>query len=302
MVIRTRKLQLPSTYRLATTPSERFLASVGRNVVLADVPQRRRLASSFILSHSCSAAFSPCETLLAIKSTSGALAMCELPSLKVLARYQPMHRDEGVPPSFGPDANLLVDTTWSGSLYVRRTHDLSVEKRIEFPGEMLFSLSASTDGMTWMVGHRGKFIDDDGNREPTYLSLWTWPLAHPLRVLSFPGKEVTAAELSPCGTRILVAFQHRDPMRAEVAMLNLEGERIDSVSGGEYVSQLRWSPDSTMLGAVSRGCFLIFTVSPFECTRCVESQYPSDLRFLPRSRVVALGTWERGYLMEMGGY
>ncbi len=299
--MRDRSLRLPSSYCVAATQSENLIATVGRNVALASVPQRKRIASSFVLSHSCAVTFSTCERFLAVKSTLGAIAICDVQSLRKLAEFRPKGQDEGTGPLFNEDSTLVVDATWSGSIYIRRSSDLLIEKRLPFPGEMLFGLSASADRRTWMIAHRGKFIDGDGHREPTYLSLWRWPLTTPYRTLSFAGQEVKSAELSPCGTRIAVTFQLHGPMRIELKLIDLDRNQSAATATptGLYATRLRWSPDSSMIGVVSPNAFSLYRTSTLECIKSLPDIYCSDLAILPRSRRVLFGTWQRGYLADV---
>jgi hypothetical protein len=299
--MRVRSLRLPSSYCVAATQSEDFIAAVGRNVVLASVAERKRIASAFVLSHSCAATFSRCDKFLAVKSTLGAIAICDAHGLRKLTEFRPMVQDEGTGPLFNEDSTLVVDATWSGSIYIRRSSDLSIEKRLSFPGEMLFGLSSSSDRRTWMVAHRGKFIDEDGHREPTYLSLWRWPLTTPYRTLPFAGQEVNCAELSPCGTRIAVTIQLRDPMRIELKLLDLDSNLSTRTATppGDYSTRLRWAPDSSMIGVVAPGAFSLYRTSTLECVESLPDAYCSDLAILPRSRLALFGTWQRGYLTDM---
>jgi hypothetical protein len=296
-----RALKLPSSYTVCISPKERFVAALGRNVALADIKARRRLSSWHLLSHPADAAFSPDESLLAVKSTWGEMVVVETNGGAEVSRHRPKQQDEGSPLHFSPCGRFLVDGSWSGEIRVRRVEDLAVVDAFVFEGEMITCVSASADAKGWLVAHKPTYsVDDPQDRKP-YLTLWEWPLHTPKCKFTRGTEGLDDAALSPAGDCIAVRGYSRDSDARELRLLSLGGDVIASsaVTSGGTGSNTRWSSDSRFVGTVGDGQFHVFSAPNLDPVVSIDAQYASDLAFINGGTEVFLGTWNEGRIIPL---
>jgi hypothetical protein len=290
------KIKLPTSYEVCVSPQERLIAAVGRNVVVADLLTRKRIASWHAFSHPDHVAFSPDEKLLAIKNTSGEVAILDLATGDVRARSRPKIRDEGAAIYFSPCGTCLVDGSWSGKIRVRKVDDLSVVNEFAFPGEMITEVSASLDGSRWMFGHKPKTPADAQFGAPPYLSIWTWPFREPLATIPSSFDNVYAAQLAPSAQHVAVVGHCRANHAHELRLLALSGDVVASaaVSLGGTGSKTRWSRDSRLIGTIAAHEFRVLAVPTLNTVASIPAEYPSDIAFIGNNTEVFLGSWKWG--------
>lgn len=232
----SRVLKLPTSYTLCVSPTERLVAALGRNVALADIKDRRRLVSWHLLSHPSHAAFSPDESLLAIKSTWGEIVIVEASAGTEVSRHRPKQQDEGSALHFSPCGRFIVDGSWSGQLRVRRVEDLSVEETFVYDGEMITNVSASADASVWLVAHKPKHSGALHHDRLPYMTLWEWPLKVPKCRFVSGAEGVEHAALSPAGDCIAVRGYSSKSDTRELRLISLDGDLIASaaVTGGHW--------------------------------------------------------------------
>jgi WD40 repeat protein len=290
----TRSLKLPKSYFLTASPSERLLASVGRDVSITDLVQRKRLWASHPLSHPSCAAFSPSEALLAVKSTWGEIALLCVESGEKLFAMRPKRQDEGPDLIFSADGSLLVDGSWSGDLRIRQVSDLSIVETFGFKGEMIKAVSCDANRSRWLIAHQPKWTATTPIRRP-YLSIWTWPLRMPDREVD-PGFDVLdAAVLSPSSNYIAAVGYSSATRARELRLLTLAGKIVAAtpVSSGGTGANTRWSPDSKLVGTVGNGEFMIFSMPDLHLYARIQEQYPADMTFIRDGAEIVLGSWSQ---------
>lgn len=297
----TRTLKLPSSYALCVSPSERLVASIGRNVVIADLVNRKRLSSSHPLSHPSRAAVSPDDDILAVKSTWGEIAILATGDGEKLTSYRPRKQDEGAAIHFSIDGSYLVDASWSGEIRVRRTSDLAAVEAFSFKGEMITSVSRNAAGDRWLFEHTTKYSAEVTTPRRPYLSLWNWPLRG-LDTVIDPGFEsIYAAELAPTAPYLAAVGFCKVTEARELRIFSLSGKCVAStpLTIGGTGSSTRWSHDSNLIGTVSKGEFLVFSVPKLLLRTKFAEKYPSDIAFLKNGTEVLLGSWSSGRIASL---
>jgi hypothetical protein len=298
---KSRALKLPASYSLCVSSRERFLASLGRNVVVADLASRKRLHSTHPLSHPSTADFSPDEGLLAVKSTWGEIALIESASGRKLASYRPSCQEEGAQIRFSADGQFLVDGSWSGEIRVRRVSDLATTEAFAFRGEMIEAVSRDSSGETWLFAHVPKYESDVAKPAPPYLSLWQWPLSSIRQRLEVSLETIDAAALSPSAQYIAVVGRCAVQRIKLIQMLSPSGELLAAspVAGGGTGSSTRWSADSGMVGTVAKGKFVVYSAPDLRLLTAIDEEFPSDLAFIGGGGEVVLGSWSRGRIVAL---
>lgn len=296
-----RSLKLPSSYEFALSRSQRFVAALGRRVVLADVPGRKRLAAWNPIKHPSHATFSNSETLLALKSTSGEIVVLALPSGEVVTRHI-AKVDEGAEIHFSKCDNYLVDGSWSGSLRVRHASNLGLAAEFIYKDEMIHNVAGDAEGTLWAVAHVPKTRKSENSSAKPYFTLWRWPLEKPESQFS-PGFDVLySMSMSPCGSLISGVGYERATLRTELRLFTRAGSVVAAceISTGGTGSKVRWSPDALLVGAVTDSGYIVFRASSLSMVARVEAEYPSDLAIIESGRSMLIGTWSAGYVVPIG--
>ena len=218
-----------------------------------------------------------------------------------LRTFRPKQQDEGSSISFSPDGSFIVDGSWSGEIRVRSISDLSAFKCSAFPGEMISAVSPSERGELWLFGHTTKTLAEPATTARPYLTLWRWPLSEPMRRIDPGLKILSAAALSPDGSRIaVVGHCEGEPIKV-LRLLSIDGALLAStvLTLGGTGSSTRWSRDSKLLGTVSKGEFRIYEAQGLGLYAIYPEEYPADLAFLSDGEEVALGSWSGGRIVKL---
>lgn len=292
----SRTLKLPTSYALCVSQSERLVAALGRNVVIADLQSRKRLSSSHPVSHPSKADFNPDERLLVVKSTWGEFAVLDAESGEKVSSYRPKHQDEGAAIRFAAEDDLIVDGSWAGDIRVRKVSNLSVVESFSFKGERINAVSRNELGDVWLFAHTTKYRTDVVETSRPYLSLWKWPLRSPQTTIDVGLRTLEAAVLAPTAPYIAaVGYCETERVRV-LRILSTGGAVLASTPltiGGTGAST-RWSHDSQLVATVEKGGFVVYSAPHLTPYNTYPEEYPADLAFLKNGAEVILGSWSAG--------
>jgi WD40 repeat protein len=291
----TRRFELPASYEFGVARDENRVAALGRKVSLIDLASMQRVASWRPFSHPSHADFSSDSARLAVKSTWGEVVVIATDDGATVARFRPRTQDEGCGILYAPDDGLLVDGSWNGSIRLRDARTLEVARQWHFPGEMITAVTASRDRQTWLFLHQPKL-----SNELPYLTVWKWPLEAGLRLTGINGV-VDKVALSPDGLHIAIASRGTPRSPPELLLLSTEGDLRRHVPASEGLKAIRWSLDGKCLGIAAKLGFSILDVATLDTIGRFDANFASDLVFFDSGRRLLLGTWERGYAVELPG-
>lgn len=291
---------LNNAHEVLFSPDGTRLAVLGNNLGLWDVATRRKLWRAKPLANCSDMAFSPDGAKLAVKSTTGQIAIVDAFSCDVLFHFRNKKDGEGSVPVWSPCGHYIIDGGWNGSLQVRDAATARVLFRQDYPDDMLCGLQALDGGQRLLVMH-GVKSDDGSARPPDYVTLWDWPLQTGAGriVLTLAGLMSCAA--SPDGER-LAALRHRDGAIYLSIFSMLDGAQLESIAvgpGGDSSHALQWLPDGTNLGRIAKDKVEFYGWPGLKLRRELPMVYPSALAFLPGTNLTAIGSWEKGKLMEL---
>lgn len=298
-----RALKLPSCYELAVSPREAFVASVGRDVVIANLATCERCFSSRTLAHPAHAVFNHAETRVTVKNTSGDMLTLDLSDGRVIARFKAKESDEGAAIHYSADDEFLVDGSWNGVIRVRRADTLKVVEEFTYEDEMVTDVSKTAEGSGWLFTHQPKTRDGENFPPAPYLTLWDWPLRAPTRQIYPKLYSVGTASISPCGAWIATVGGHR---ALPDGTLPPDELRISDSSGGTRwatnvtlagtAHRARWSSDSRLVGTVDRAGVLVFAAEGLIARRTVATEFASDVAFIDDGSSAVIGTWPKAWI------
>lgn len=297
-VKKTRKLKLPTSFEFALSPRGDRIAALGRNVVTADIVAMKRMVSCHPLSHPSHACFNHDGSQLAIKSTSGRIALVNPVSGQTIIDFNNQREGEGANVQFSSCGKFLVDASWKGNIFVRDVATAQKVSEFSFPGEMIKYVLCSRDGKFWAFVHQPKIKPGENEHEPPYLTIWDWPFSK-REVVPLSLQSVQGAALSPDGSNFaLTGFSGRDKEKLLV-LITKAGRVFRSLDVG-HCKEIRWSPDGRLIGIVLDSRIAVYTFPDLIEIRSYEQKYPSDVSFAPDNSFIALGTWNGGSVEPLG--
>lgn len=288
-------------YAAIVSPLETFVAYLGREVVIADLVERKQMHSLYLLKHPSHVTFSADESLLAVKSTWGEIAIVKTDDGKTLSSMRPRKQDEGAAIHFSPCSQYLVEGSWSGDIRVRDVATLSITKRFAYEGEMVVATSPNFAADSWVFAHQPKQIDESTKVLRPYLSCWNWPLTQPQLVLNLDLDHLYAASQAPSAQYIAVVGSSRSCSMNKLHVLSKDGELLASspvsLSGTRH--SISWSRDSTLVGYTAANEFLIFDVPALNIVTRIPDAYPADIAFFNSNKEAVLASWKKGRIVNL---
>lgn len=294
-------LSLGCAYSVRFSPDGTRLAVLGHDLILWDVAARQKLWRGKPVPHCSAMAFSPDGGRLAVKSTTGLMAVVDAASGDVIVNFRNKKDGEGSGPAWSPCGQYLADGGWNGRLQVRVAATGEVVFAHEHPGEMLRGVTAIDGGQRLLVLHGVKSVEEGQVQSPDYVTVWDWPLTAGAgrTVLSLAGLGSIAA--SADGQSL--AALHRVDGGEHLSVFALaDGQRLASTPvglGGGTGSALCWSPDGTTVGRIGKGKLEFYGWPGLALRQELAFTYPCALAFLPGTQLAAIGSWEKGALLEL---
>ncbi len=238
------------------------------------------------------AAFSPDGARLAVKSTTGQIAVVNATNGKAICDFRNKKDGEGCNLVFSPCGDYVVDGTWEGRLLVRASATGKVELELEFPNEMIHDLYAVDNGSKWIVMHNPTPAGDDDEPPPPYFSVWKWPFGKKSSdkiQLREQGYFTTA--LSPDGKYFAFdsSFVPKKPSIDILALGN--GKTVASIARArdDRIEKLSWSADGKLLGVVKENSVVVYSAETWQPIAEQEVADATDIAFSPSGDTIAIG-------------
>jgi WD40 repeat protein len=292
-------LKIRTSYDLAFSPDSQYLAAVGRDIVIWDLNSRTKKLRAHPLAHASSACFSPNGKQLAVKNTSGQIMLISTENGAVVCNFKNRTDGEGSNIEFSACGEFIVDASWDGRIRVRSALSGRIEFLAEFPGEMIRAVHRDVKGGTWVFSHSPKWTSETESRACDYFSIWHWPFTHRSVIPPIQIAFARTSALTPDAARLAVLSGHAP---AELAIFDIANDTPSarcSFSCGGTGSALAWSPKADFLGSVQAEKVVVYRAGSLEPFREFVLPYPSDVAFSPDGRLVAVGSWESGFVLPM---
>jgi len=295
-----RTLRVATSYSLAFSADSQTLATLGRDAAIWNLRSRKKVVRAHPFAHPSSACFSPSGDQLAVKSTSGEIALISTQDGTVIRNFGNSADGEGSNIQFSARGEFVIDGSWSGRVTVRHARSGNVEFSAEFPGDMITRVHSDASGATWVLEHHPKATSHTAPPAPCYFSVWRWPFARGT-LTHFAARVPFASDsaLAPDTTRLAVV--HGAPPR-EISVFDMvSGTRSASctVTCGGTGTALAWAPRADLLGSVQDGKAVIYCAETLKPYRDYALSYASDIGFSPDGRLVAIGSWKCGVVLPL---
>jgi WD40 repeat protein len=290
--------KIGASYAVAFSQDGRLLATLARDVFIWDLALRSKTVRAHPFSHPSDAAFSPDQSNMAVKSTSGQIVVVDARSGQTVVDFKNAADGEGSNLRYSPCGSYIVDGTWSGLLSVRRASSGTREFVQDF-GEMIRSVHDSDDGKHWVIAHGAKATSDHRFPPSNYFSVWRWPFGSGgYRILPVRIAFSRASALSPDGE--FLAVVHGAPPDTLSVFQIKDGACVGvvSIQSGGTGHALSWSTDGGLIASVQDQNIVFFTWPGLTKMHELALSYPSDVVFSPRGDILAIGSWQVGWVLS----
>lgn len=287
--------------------SGRLLGQVGRRVAVYDVASRKSIVrSQWHYSHPAAAALGTQDTWLAVRSTTGAIAVVDIPSGQPLSRLPP-ETDIGddSPLLTGFTGEHVVEACTSGILRIRRVRDLGIEYLEHHPADMLGPIASSATREQWVIAFNRKQLDAP-HQPPCRVELRSWPLSvGDRRDLGTQFGYVVALALAPEGDRFAILEERRRSGESAEFILSVVSTATGSVEQQATDTALRgnygfaWSPLGDHLIVGTDHGHALLDGRTLKLVGHLAGKFSSDAAFSPDGRLLALGYWGHGLVLPV---
>lgn len=292
-------IKLGKSYEVHFVPHSDLLVCLSLRIKL-----RRRLGREHVIdakpfSHPRHCAVAPDANSLAVKNTSGAIALLALPTLQL--RWVGPPAKEGCQLLFSPCGHYLITGSWRGELIRLETASGATQVLEHTDGSLLKWLSQSQDRSRYAYVKQPIAI---GNSPPadSIVALRSWPFeSQPEQHLAGPWRLVWAAEISPDAQSLAVMHQRKGlDFRLDIVDLST-AVVLSSVPisyGGSNIG-LAWSPDGCHLACIRSNGVTIFQAPSLQVAGEVPCAYACHVSFSPDGEFLAIGAWGQGTVKRM---
>lgn len=291
-------LKLRTSYSVAFSRDGTRLSTLARDVWAWDLSRRKKIFRAHPFPHPSRADFSPSGDRLAVKSTSGRIAILSGETGELVSDFRNCADGEGTQVLYSRCGQYLIDGTWRGLLSVRRADSGAREFGMDFPDETIGAVHRCVDGERWIVVHGRTPATDHEPPPPGYFSLWQWPFRRgDYKSIEHSIPFVGDSSLAPDGQ--FIAVVHGAPPNSLSVIDLTSGACVGSVEtlAGGSGGALAWSPDGRQIASVQDGVVCLYTFPGLAPVREVFLEYPSDIVFSPKGSSLAIGSWTMGWLL-----
>ncbi len=287
-------LRLADASVVRFAPDGACLATLGRELGVVDARTGRRVCSARAVEDPAWVDFSPDGARIAVKGTSGRIAVVDARSGRTRVDHANRDEGEGVAVVFDRSGRHLLDGAWTGAITRRPADRRGVDTRLAFPGWMVGGLSyaAAADRLAAVLVW--KYVEGQPERPPQLVLADGALAGHALRPLAMA--HVVELALAPDAS--VCAMVAQDDAARLVLVAPDTGAIVASapMAPGGTGAALAWSPDGALLASVQDGKIVVHAVPGLRVVAEFPMRYPSSVDFAPEGDTIAIGGWDGGFV------
>jgi len=244
--------------------------------------------------------FSPDGRCVVVKGTSGRTIILDAETGRMVCDFRNQKEGEGDSALFTACSRFVVSVSWGGLFSVRDRESAEVVFSQSYDGCQLTELSTTADRrlFAYSIGGRPRSRKE---HTPCTVALHRWPNHTPAaETLSKEWSAIWGLQVSPSG-RFLAVVYGTPPNTLEVYDINRSRTVAKCRWSGSECS-IAWSRDEKTLAVNGDDCFRFFALPKLQVIRELPAQYPCFVRFSPAEDFVALGSWEKSFIIPSDAF
>jgi WD40 repeat protein len=273
-----RRPLLKGDERVCFSPDGTLLASLGRRLTFWRCPEIEKLATISTISNACELAFSPDSRLLAVKNTSGRIALVDVVTQSIELDFRNQSDGEGSNLVFAADGAQIIDASWEGVHFVR-TLDGKTTFREVFTGDMVTAVLRHPGGRYWFRHER----------PDERLIGRAWPFQPGMYdKVTIPFWMYADATFSPDGSSLAV-LHDADPCTVTIfSFPAMESVRSRPISA-ESAMKLRYSRCGRLLAVAASDYMIVLNAKTLQPIETIPISYCFNVEFSPTAPLLAVG-------------
>lgn len=291
--------KIGTCYDVAFSPDDASFATIGRSVWLYETLAAKKRWRSHPFANPSHLAFSPDGLSLAVKSTSGEIAILDAPTGEVRSKFGNHDDGDGANITYSPCGEYIVDATWTGRIIIRNAHTGAVQAQGLFP-DMIVAVHSTPDRSVWVFQHSPRATRSDAPPPPDYLTVWKWPLTSGgFRICQLSSPFVRASALSPDGSKI--AIVHGAPPKT-LSLVAISDSTVIWESSPISVSTwaaVQWSPNGDYLAVMERRAAALYNSRTSEKVWETHMDSPMAAAFSSDGTHLVLGSTRDGLVFNV---
>jgi len=276
-------LKLRQSHHVAFAPDGGRVATATGGKIW-EIATGNDLARCELPPHTSSVAWSPHGTVIAMKSTSGAIRLCDAKTGKKVAQVK--MTGEGSAMDFSPDGKILAAGDWRGHLFAWSPADGKLLGKCEFAGEMIHDVRVSADEIAFIGREDAVGMD------------------HALKTERWRARfgDVDHACLHVAGgARWLIGWDGDQFVKLALDTGKPIAAVKLTVAEKSYAKVGTVSPDGRYVCAIYGNDFILLDDSLRELGRH-RIEYANAATFSPDSRLIALASWGKGEIWRVDAF
>jgi len=293
-------IKIKKSYDVAFSPDSETIVTLGRDVSFWSINKRTKNWSCHPLSHPSRCTISPDGTKIAVKNTSGKIVLLDPLNGALIDTFSTVALGEGSNLYFSSDSQFILDGSWGGVLACRNASTGEVAWHREFSHEMICWVDSDSTRRYVFTEHNPKAIGRYDSPADSYLMKWIWPIGEPSPekvVLGVPF--LRKSQVSPKGDRVAVVYGA--PPRTLAVLDQGDSHTIwtTQIDQGGSGTGLCWSPDANYLALTVSNGVVVFEGETGTRRRSFELDFPCAVCYSPNGKLLALGSWKEGFIVDI---
>ena len=295
-----------STYYAEISPNKKYLAVVGKSIYIYNYETGKKEKVYQILKYPSEIAFSNDSSLLAIKNTSGHIAVINILTDEVVCKNK-MHNVEGCELYFSPDDKYIITGDWKGNIMMLNIKDNSC---------LGLNKLKRKDG-TSKVDNIQKIEDDIYIFQSSFFNdytkwIWKYPFKEKVLIKHDEGYNMECfcqanglcarySHMTNCYTIIdqynnivslLLPLSKEEKFNGGWMFLKYSSWSVD----GEYFATVikRYDPEENVVNSIR-----FYETKTWTIVKEYDMKYACFVRFTPDGENVILGSWLAGYCIDI---
>ena len=292
-----------STYYAEISPNKKYLAVVGKKIYIYNYETGKKEKVYQILRYPSKIAFSNDSSLLAIKNTSGHIAVVNILTDEVVCENK-MHNVEGCELYFSSDNRYIITGDWDGNIMLldiikNDYKDLCVFQKNENNGHLHNIQREGDDKFIFQSSYFGNFTKGE----------WSYPFSNGMEIKNNKGFEMELynpknhlyARLTSAWEGYNIVNEQENTIMTLELLNRIERYHasLDGVAwsvDGEYFATVikRYDPEENVVNSIR-----FYETKTWTIVKEYDMKYACFVRFTPDGENIILGSWLAGYCIDI---
>lgn len=299
-----RPLNIKKSFEVEFTHNDKYCITIGRDVNMFEITTGKRIWKSHPLSNLSYIAISPNDNFVCVKNTEGKIKLLDTKDGTVINEFISDDKCEGSNIIYSNDGEFIVSGTWEGVINVIDSKNGKILETYDAEkNKMVTHIFKKQNGKTLYTVHQPIAQFDDMPPENNYIIEWAWPLSKlKTKTLSPNFWRVSEIKFSPSEKMVCTIIQNLKTMDFEICVIefincNLIWKKTINPSGTN--DAVCWSKDGKYLFSVQDNCVIVFESRTGEKISEYDLEYPCDIKCSNNNKLIAIGSWDSGIIMDI---